>query len=56
MTPLALAPEHKTSSSVHVDLENFIEDMKLETISHNKRALKDVKKKLLDKHYKSHYI
>lgn len=41
-----LEPEQRASSSILVDLEDFIEDLKLEAMVYDRRALKDVKKKL----------
>ena len=56
MTPVTSAPEQRASSPVHVDLEEFIEDMKLEATPHDQRALENAKNTLLDKHYKSQHI
>lgn len=50
------APEQRASSPVHVDIEDFIEDMKLQATSHDLLALDDAKNILMDKHYKSHHI
>ena len=50
------APEQRASSPVHVDLEEFTEDIKLNAPLHDQRALEDAGQKLLDRHYKSHYM
>ena len=52
------APEQRerASSPVYCDLEEYIDDMKLVATPHDRGALEDAKKKLLDKHYKSQHI
>ena len=41
---------------MHVHLEDFIGDMKLEAAAHDWMAPEDAKKKLLDEHYKSCHL
>ena len=48
--------KHKVNNSIHINIKDFIEYMKLNIISHDERALKNTKKKLLNKYYKSHHI
>ena len=48
--------EQRVNNSIHVDLKAFIDKMKKNVISHNRRVLKDAKMKLLNKHYKFHHI
>ena len=56
VTPGTLAPEQGASSAVHADLGDFVEDVKLEATPHDEMAFENGKKKLWDKHYKSHHI
>ena len=51
-----ITPEQRDSSPVHVNIEDFINDLKLEATPHDRRALKNIKNKLLNKYYKFHYI
>ena len=48
--------EQRINNPIHVDLKVFIDEMKKDVISHNRRTLKDAKMKLLNKHYKFHHI
>ena len=48
--------KYRANNSIHVNLENFIKNIKLEITSYNVKALKNIKKKLLNKYYKSYYI
>ena len=48
--------EYKVNNLIYVNIKNFIEYMKLNVISHDKRALKIAKKKLLNKYYKFYHI
>ena len=48
--------EQRANNSIHVDLKTFIDEMKKNVISHNRKILKDAKMKLLNKYYKSYYI
>ena len=56
MISIASVSEQRANNSIHVDLKIFIDEMKKNVISHNRRALKDAKMKLLNKHYKFHHI
>ena len=56
MISIILISEQRVNNSIHVDLKTFIDEMKENVISHNRKALKNAKMKLLNKHYKSHYI
>ena len=51
-----VASEQRGSSPVHVDLEEFIDDLKLKATPHDRRALENAKNKLLNRHYRSHHI
>ena len=48
--------KQRVNNSIYVDLEIFIDEMKKNVILHNRRTLKNAKMKLLNKHYKFHYI
>ena len=48
--------EQRVNNSIYVDLKVFIDEMKKNVISHNRKILKNVKMKLLNKHYKFYYI
>ena len=54
--PTALAPEQWDSIPVHVDPEEFIDDLEIELTAHDCRALENAKRKPVEKHYKSHHI
>ena len=48
--------EQRANNPIYVNLKTFIDEMKENVISHNRKILKDAKIKLLNKHYKSHHI
>ena len=48
--------KYKVNNSIYINIKNFIEYMKLNIISHDERTLKNIKKKLLNKHYKFYHI
>ena len=48
--------KQRANNSIYVDLKVFIDEMKKNVTSHNRKALKNIKMKLLNKHYKFHYI
>ena len=51
-----ITSKQRDSSSIYVNLEEFIDDLKLKAISHDRRTLKNIKNKLLNKYYKLYYI
>ena len=53
---IASVSEQRVNNSIYIDLKTFIDEMKKNVISHNRKILKNAKMKLLNKHYKSHYI
>ena len=48
--------EQRANNSIYVNLKIFIDEMKKNVISHDRKVLKNAKMKLLDKHYKFHHI
>ena len=48
--------EQRVNNLIYIDLKAFIDEMKKNVISHNRKILKNAKIKLLNKHYKSYYI
>ena len=48
--------KQRINNSIYVDLKVFIDEMKKNVTLHNRKALKNTKMKLLNKHYKSHHI
>ena len=56
MISIVSISKQRTNNLIYVNLKTFIDEMKKNITSHNRRALKNIKMKLLNKHYKSHYI
>ena len=56
MILIILISKQRVNNSIYVDLKVFIDKMKKNVISHNRRILKNAKMKLLNKHYKFHHI
>ena len=56
MISIVSISKQRVNNSIYVDLKVFIDEMKKNVISHNRRILKNTKMKLLNKHYKSHHI
>ena len=53
---LIISISEQRVNNIYVDLKVFIDEMKKNVISHNRKILKNAKMKLLNKHYKFHYI
>ena len=53
---IVLVSEQRVNNSIYVNLKAFIDEMKKNVISHNRKVLKNAKMKLLNKHYKFYYI
>ena len=53
---IILISKHKINNSIYINLKDFIKYIKLNVISHDQRALKNTKKILLNKYYKSQHI
>ena len=53
---IASISKQRINNSIYVNLKIFIDEMKENVISHNRRVLKNAKMKLLNKHYKSYRI
>ena len=56
MISIVSISKQRIKNSIYINLKTFIDEMKENAISHNRKTLKNVKMKLLNKHYKSHYI
>ena len=56
MISIVSISKQRINNSIYVNLKTFIDKIKKNVILHNRRALKNVKMKLLNKHYKFYYI
>ena len=56
MISIVSISKQKVNNSIYVDLKVFIDEMKKNVISYNRKILKDAKMKLLNKHYKFYHI
>ena len=56
MISIVSVSEQRVNNSIYVDLKTFIDEMKKNVILYNRKILKNAKMKLLNKHYKFHYI
>ena len=56
MISIVLISEQKANNLIYINIKTFIDKMKKNVILHNRKTLKNIKIKLLNKHYKSHYI
>ena len=56
ITLIILISKQRINNSIYINLKVFIDEMKENVISHNRKVLKNAKMKLLNKYYKSHYI
>ena len=56
MISIILISKQRANNSIYVNLKIFIDEMKKNVISHNRKILKNAKMKLLNKHYKFYYI
>ena len=56
MISIVSVSEQRANNSIYVNLKIFIDEMKKNVISHDRKVLKNAKMKLLDKHYKFHHI
>ena len=53
---IASVSKQRINNSIYINLKVFIDEMKKDATSHNRKILKNTKMKLLNKHYKFHHI